>query len=265
MLLAGDNKKNDFQGLIPSISQNMAEWQFVSARLPGAGAADMQALAQRLMTVYGEKEGMIFPYADKVVMVQRLPGTGDSGTFKADLEQKLAGRGYSFIIRQMTQDVLRQVETRFAGGAEPAGSFFAKRQARGGNVVLVVDDDFFYRTLLRRECETFAQVHQSEDGKDVVKLYQEVNPDIVFLDIHLPSAPGLSILDQIANIDFDAFVVMLSADTSRQNVLQSIRKGAAGVLKKNGAASALGIDLSENMIARARAGGSDDRIPDRGP
>jgi two-component system chemotaxis response regulator CheY len=59
-----------------------------------------------------------------------------------------------------------------------------------------------------------------------------VNPDIVFLDIHLPSTQGLAILDELTQLDFDAFIIMLSADTSRHNVLESIKKGAAGILKK---------------------------------
>ena len=232
MLLASQNKKSEFQSLVPSVTQNLAEWQVVSGRLPGGGADDMEALAQKLMSVYADKEGMIFPFADKVVMMQRILSTADSATFKSELEQKLPGRGYTFILRQMTPEVLKQVEELFVDHGETADSLFARRQARAGNSVLVVDDDFFYRTLLRRECENFAQVHQSEDGKDAAKLYREVNPDIVFLDIHLPATQGLAILEQLTRLDFDAFIIMLSADTSRHNVLESIKKGAAGILKK---------------------------------
>jgi two-component system chemotaxis response regulator CheY len=232
MLTASQNKKSEFQSLVPSNTQNIAEWLVVSGRLPGGTPADMQALAQKLASVYAEKEGIIFQRPDKIVMLQRILATADSGSFKAELDQKLPGRGYSFILRQMTPGVLKQVETGFVDQDEPANSLFQQRMSRGKNAVLVIDDDFFYRTLLRRECETFAEVHQSEDGKDALRLYQEINPDIVFLDIHLPSTPGISILDQITSFDFDAFVIMLSADTSRHNVLQSIKKGAAGILKK---------------------------------
>ena len=232
MLLASQNKKSEFESLSPSIAGSIAEWQIVTARLPNGTPADMEALSQKLMTLYADKEGMVFSFPDKVVMLQHILATGDSGSFKADLEQKLPGRGYGFIIRQMTESVLKQVEENFVAHEEVADSLYRRRAARAENVVLVIDDDFFYRSLLRKECEAVATVHQSEDGKDAVKIYTEINPDIVFLDIHLPSTPGLAILEQLTNADFDAFVIMLSADTSRHNVLQAVKKGAAGIMKK---------------------------------
>lgn len=232
MLLASQNKKSEFQSLAPSLAKDMEEWQVVTARLPNSSAADMEQLAQKLVTIYADKEGMIFTFPDKVVMLQRILATSDSGSFKAELEQKMPGRGYNFILRQMTANVLKQFEEKFINTEDTAETLFNQRLARKGNVVLVIDDDFFYRTLLRRECENVATVHQSEDGKDAVKIYNEINPDIVFLDIHLPSSPGLAILEQLTGADFDACIIMLSADTSRHNVLQSVKKGAAGILKK---------------------------------
>ncbi len=232
MLLATQNKKAEFQSILPSLSQNTAEWQLVFARLPNGTPDDMMALAQRLQSLYPDNEGILFAFPEKVVMLQRILSTGDTATFKAELEQKLPGRGYTFTLRQMDAKVLKQVEASFIDRDETKDDLFHQRLRRPDNRVLVIDDDFFYRALLQKECELYAKVHQAEDGKDALKLYQEINPDIVFLDIHLPSSPGLAILEEMSNFDFDACIIMLTSDTSRYNILQSLKRGASGVLKK---------------------------------
>lgn len=232
MLIAGKDRKADFLSLSGSMKENMAEWQISSIRLPNSGPEDMKALSQKILDIYTGKEGLLFPFDDKVVMLTRYGNLGDSATFKSELEQKLAGRGYTFIVRQMDGDALKQVEAKFVDKDGTEDSLFKERLKRPENRILVIDDDFFYRALLQKECEGYAKVHESEDGKNAAELYQQINPDIVFLDIHLPSSPGLLILERLSNIDFDAFVIMLSSDTSKQNVLHAIKKGASGVLKK---------------------------------
>jgi two-component system, chemotaxis family, chemotaxis protein CheY len=232
MLMAGSDRKSVFLSLSGPIKENMPEWQISSIRLPGSGPEDMKALAQKILGLYADKEGILFPFDDKVVLLMRYGSHGDSVAFKSELEQKLAGRGYTFMVRQMSPEAFRQVEENFIDGDGAADTLFKDRLKRSENRILVIDDDFFYRALMQKECEGYAKMYQSEDGKNAVDLYREINPDIVFLDIHLPSAPGLSILGDLSNVDFDAFVIMMSSDTSKHNVLQAVKKGAAGVLKK---------------------------------
>ncbi|TAL27107.1 MAG: response regulator [Alphaproteobacteria bacterium] len=232
MLMAGSDRKTGFLSLSGSINEHMPEWQIASIRLPGSGPEDMKALAQKILGLYADKEGILFPFDDKAVLLTRYGSLGDSVAFKSELEQKLAGRGYTFMVRQMSAEALKQVEENFVDGDGSADTLFKDRLKRPENRILVVDDDFFYRALMQKECEGYAKMHQSEDGKNAVELYREINPDIVFLDIHLPSAPGLAILEQLSNVDFDAFIIMMSSDTSKHNVLQAVKKGASGVLKK---------------------------------
>jgi two-component system chemotaxis response regulator CheY len=48
----------------------------------------------------------------------------------------------------------------------------------------------------------------------------------------MPNKTGLELVDEIMSIDSDAFVVILSSDSNRENVLASISKGAIGFLAK---------------------------------
>ncbi|MDC2888258.1 response regulator [Psychrosphaera algicola] len=57
-------------------------------------------------------------------------------------------------------------------------------------------------------------------------------PDIIFLDIELPKSNGQQILKEMRLIKPNAFVVMVSAHSSADNVKTSIELGASGFVVK---------------------------------
>lgn len=62
--------------------------------------------------------------------------------------------------------------------------------------------------------------------------YKNHKPNIVFLDIHLPGRNGKEILNDIRAFDENAFVIMLSADSNKDNVVDSVRGGARAFITK---------------------------------
>ena len=57
-------------------------------------------------------------------------------------------------------------------------------------------------------------------------------PDAVLLNIGLPDASGLEVLKCIRALDPYAYVVMLTGQASRENVLQATQLGAKGFIGK---------------------------------
>lgn len=106
------------------------------------------------------------------------------------------------------------------------------RANRKNNLVMVVDDDLFVRRVVADTIKEFAEVVEIGDGADVMKQYKVLMPDMIFLDIHLPNQSGLQLLEQIKALDKDAYVVMLSADTSSGNVSKGNDLGIKGFLAK---------------------------------
>jgi len=100
--------------------------------------------------------------------------------------------------------------------------------------ILIVDDSTVQRTILRKflEKENNEIVGEAKNGQDALDLYKELNPDIVLLDIVMPDANGISILDQIMNYDKKANVVMCSAAALKNVIIESIQLGAKGFLVK---------------------------------
>lgn len=100
------------------------------------------------------------------------------------------------------------------------------------NVVLIADDDLFIRKIITSALQNYATIVEAPDGAEVLKLYREHTPDIVFLDIHLPNQSGLDLVSALKAEDKTAFIIMLSADSSAQNVKTAQSNGAQGFLTK---------------------------------
>ena len=73
---------------------------------------------------------------------------------------------------------------------------------------------------------------EAEDSSQVMSQYLARNPDIIFLDIHMPGKSGLELIKDIMEIDPDAVIIVLSADSSAENVMKALEEGAAGFLSK---------------------------------
>lgn len=105
-------------------------------------------------------------------------------------------------------------------------------QAEKMNKVLIADDNEFVRFLVKKWLEASAVIHEVGHGNDVVETYKNIKPDVLFLDIHLPGKNGCDILREIMSHDPSAFVIMLSADSKRENVIFTIQAGAKAFMTK---------------------------------
>jgi DNA-binding response OmpR family regulator len=60
--------------------------------------------------------------------------------------------------------------------------------------VLIVDDDMFVRRLVRTLLETEGmECYEADDGKQALEAARELRPDIIVLDVMLPSLNGYEI------------------------------------------------------------------------
>jgi len=63
------------------------------------------------------------------------------------------------------------------------------------------------------------------DGKEAVKLYEKLKPDVVLLDIMMPDYDGFYALEKIKEIDHDAKVIAVTADltSDTEKKLQNLK------------------------------------------
>lgn len=106
------------------------------------------------------------------------------------------------------------------------------RRARFPMHVLLVEDDPVVRHVVASQFRNEFAILEAVNGRDAINSYLTQAPDMVFLDINMPQAGGLDVLEQIAAYDPDHYVVMLSGYPSAKNVGKAVQLGARGFVPK---------------------------------
>ncbi|MEW6324907.1 MAG: response regulator [Nitrospirota bacterium] len=93
---------------------------------------------------------------------------------------------------------------------------------------LIIDDSGAVRQMLRRLLEKngYTVAGVGENGIDAVRLYQELKPDFVTLDMIMPRQNGLETLKQLKRIDPGATVIMVSSLSAKDPVDACAAAGA---------------------------------------
>ncbi len=99
--------------------------------------------------------------------------------------------------------------------------------------ILVVDDERLIRwSLNQRLTEWGLEVIEAESGLDALSAAREELPDLVMLDMRLPGASGLDVLDDFKKNWPDLPVIMITAYGVIDDAVAAMRKGAYDFITK---------------------------------
>src|SRR5271154_1852652 len=103
--------------------------------------------------------------------------------------------------------------------------------------VLVVDDFAPFRQFISATLETIRElllVGEASDGLEAVQKAVELKPDLVLMDIGLPSINGIEAARRIRELVPEAEIIFLSQESSLDVVQEALSLGASAyVLKIN--------------------------------
>ena len=108
--------------------------------------------------------------------------------------------------------------------------------------VLVVEDFAPFRRFI---CSTLAKrqdlqiICELSDGLEAVQKAEELQPDLILLDIGLPTLNGIEAARRIRKLAPESKIIFLSQESSADVVQESLSLGAWGYVVKTRAASEL--------------------------
>jgi two-component system nitrate/nitrite response regulator NarL len=128
--------------------------------------------------------------------------------------------------------------------------------------ILVVDDHTLFRrgltALLQRDPQ-FEVVGDAGDASQAQRRAQELKPDLILLDIHLPGVNGIDALPALLEAVPGVRVLMLTVSEDESDLSAALRGGASGYLLKTVEGDALSTAIrrvmrGENVVAEEMTG-----------
>jgi two-component system chemotaxis response regulator CheY len=268
MQFVHESAEHHFLTLLEKIKQNPSGWAGVHAALSekldhadlianpagirarlAAMLTEGQALAQEILkdeTPYAEATLYLFTDSD-IVMMARPEDELSRKALRA-IHKSLSERPgappcmYSDMAKDL-YDYQKMADQRLLGAkriaayehladANRVASIGVRRQRRPEPLVMIVEDDRFTSSYAANILNKEFELVLARSGEEAISCYIEHAPDIMFLDVHLPGISGHDTLRAVRVADPQAYVVMLSVDTAKPNVVNASQVGAAGFLKK---------------------------------
>lgn len=99
--------------------------------------------------------------------------------------------------------------------------------------VFIVDDHGLFRAGVRAEIGDQVEViGEADDVQPAITRIGELRPDVVLLDVHLPSGGGQAVVRSVKADHPDVRFLALSASDAPEDVIAAIRAGARGYVTK---------------------------------
>jgi two-component system, NarL family, nitrate/nitrite response regulator NarL len=107
--------------------------------------------------------------------------------------------------------------------------------------IFIADDHPIFRDALARLLEAdgeYRVVGVAGNGDETVRLVSELNPDLLLLDLSMPTSDGMDVLRALGPTP-RVRILVLTASADEHQILDALRLGARGILLKESATSLL--------------------------
>ena len=119
--------------------------------------------------------------------------------------------------------------------------------------VAVVDDHGVVLAGLKfvlSRAEGMEVVATAESAEDILGFYEKAKPDVLLLDIRMPSVSGLDALETLRKSHPDAKVAMLTTSELEEDIFRALKLGANGYIPKDSRPAEIAKAVSKSLSAR---------------
>ncbi|MCP4727614.1 MAG: response regulator [bacterium] len=100
--------------------------------------------------------------------------------------------------------------------------------------VLIVDDSLVMRSSMEMIIKGLGHevVGKAKNGKEAIKLYEDLSPEIATMDLTMPEMDGISAVKEIVLYDPGAKIIVGSALNQKESFLEALQSSAVNYLIK---------------------------------
>jgi two-component system nitrate/nitrite response regulator NarL len=108
--------------------------------------------------------------------------------------------------------------------------------------ILIADDHPVFRqgliSVFRQQHE-FTIVGEVSDGRQVLPLIEDIDPDVLLLDLVMPGLTGIETLREMSGPRSRVKTIVLTAGIAKEQIAQALQLGARGIVLKDAATDVL--------------------------
>jgi len=130
----------------------------------------------------------------------------------------------------------------------PRGEAVAEKRIR----IVIADDHPIVRDGIRRLLSLESDIDvvgEAGDGRGVLDVVHETNPDVLLLDLRMPNLDGLGALETLQQTNKRTRVIILTASEDKNEFVQAMKLGCSGIVLKQTAP-----DLIVKSIRKVHSG-----------
>lgn len=102
--------------------------------------------------------------------------------------------------------------------------------------LIIADDHAVVRQGIRTVLEEVPELEvlaEAGDGEEVLRLLDELSPDLLLLDISMPGRTGIEVAKELRSRGSELGILILSMHDNPEYVLEAVRAGADGYILKD--------------------------------
>jgi DNA-binding NtrC family response regulator len=104
--------------------------------------------------------------------------------------------------------------------------------AKNKSKILIIDDDPKISMILREGLSNKFEFLSAHNGVEGIQMVTTENPDLILLDIKMPTMNGIEVLEKLNKLDNRPEIIMVSGHGETQYVVDSVKLGAAEFINK---------------------------------
>ncbi|MEW5818590.1 MAG: response regulator [Cyanobacteriota bacterium] len=100
---------------------------------------------------------------------------------------------------------------------------------------IICDDEIQMREYLKEIVTEmgYEVIAEANNGEEVIQLYNEKKPDLLFLAVNIPYKNGFEVLEEIIKLHPQAFIIIVSSLADIETITRCIDIGAYNYIRKD--------------------------------